>query len=809
MVMGKQREIYLLMQKLLYLKNSIWLNLFSFLLLHFVLTTPLHAQQNCSFQLENPDFESPDILTNFGASGNSFVLEKDLSGWKTTAPDDYFEIWRSGFMGVPAYSGKQFIEINANSVAAVYNDATTVPSSTISFGFAHRGREGVDKIELKIGPPGGPYISKGVYSTGKNAWKYYTTSYTVPVGQTTTRFIFEAVSSAGGIAVGNFLDDINVIDVNIDMDIKGSSVCGESTGKIEITGAKPEGVSLEYSIDNVNFQTSNVFNNLPLGNYIVYLKANGICIRNKSVTIPPSTGLTVNLGTPKNVCSGNSVALDAKIPGCTYLWSTGETSQSITVNSSNIYSVLVTDAKGCKGTASVSVKVNPNPLVILGADQQICDGESLEIDAGNTGSTYFWNTGATSKSITVKTSNTYSVKVSDANGCIGNDTIVVKVNQKPFVTLGPDQLFCPGESIILDAGNAGITYLWNTGATSQKITVNTAGTYSVSITDANACKANSSVKLSPKIILNLGKDTIICKGNTVLLDAKNTGSNFLWSTGENTQSILVKSAGTYEVAVSDGLTCTVKDQIIVSLDSLINPYENFDTTFCQGQSLLLQYSDATYNITWLNYPSEKEIKIYTSGNYSAILSNKYCKDTFEIRVNIMDTLAAQIIQQGNKSYYCFKEDTALLRIVVNDSVNYSVFWNHNFSRENEIIVDKAGVYSAIIDNGHCVSNISSEVIEYCTPTFYLPNAFTPNYDGLNDVFPPYQTGIFNDYAMEIYNRWGELIFKSKDINVGWDGKMGNKEVQMDVYVYKIYYSYFNENEIELQKTFTGTLTLLK
>ena len=127
--------------------------------------------------------------------------------WKTTAPDNLIEVWQSKLLGVPAYSGNQFIEINASFAASVYNDATTVPGSTITFGFAHRGRQGTDVIELKIGPIGGPYISKGLFSTNNIVWNFYTIKYTVPVGQSKTRFIFEAVSSVGGQTIGNFLDN--------------------------------------------------------------------------------------------------------------------------------------------------------------------------------------------------------------------------------------------------------------------------------------------------------------------------------------------------------------------------------------------------------------------------------------------------------------------------------------------------------------------------------------------------------------------------------------------------------------------------
>ncbi len=218
-------------------------------------------------------------------------------------------------------------------------------------------------------------------------------------------------------------------------------------------------------------------------------------------------------------------------------WNTGASTQSIAVSTSGNYSVVVTDANGCSATDDVNVTVHPNPTVDLGMDQQTCAGGSITLDAGNTGSTYLWSNGSTSQSITVSTSGNYSVVVTDANGCSATDDVNVTVHPNPTVDLGMDQETCAGGSITLDAGNTGSTYLWNTGASTQSITVSASGNYSVFVTDANGCSATDDVNVTvhPNPTVDLGMDQETCAGGSITLDAGNTGSTYLWNTGASTQ----------------------------------------------------------------------------------------------------------------------------------------------------------------------------------------------------------------------------------------------------------------------------------
>ncbi|WP_426621383.1 DUF7507 domain-containing protein [Microbacterium sp. As-52] len=166
--------------------------------------TPTSCQGTVA--LVNGGFEAP-VIPNASVS---LPDENQVPGWFTNDSLNQIELWSSGFNGVTAAAGRQFAELNANSPSRLYQDVATTPGQTLSWSLKHRGRTGTDVMRVVIGTPTGALVQSGPnLSDGNTAWGAHTGTYTVPAGQTVTRFGFEAVSSAGGSAsVGNFLDDI-------------------------------------------------------------------------------------------------------------------------------------------------------------------------------------------------------------------------------------------------------------------------------------------------------------------------------------------------------------------------------------------------------------------------------------------------------------------------------------------------------------------------------------------------------------------------------------------------------------------------
>jgi hypothetical protein len=258
-----------------------------------------------------------------------------------------------------------------------------------------------------------------------------------------------------------------------------------------------------------------------------------------------TSGFSVDLGKDTTVCEGTVVTLDGGA-GVSWLWSNGATTQTIDVNASGTYSVDVIGLSGCVAHDTVVVAVIPNPVVDLGADINVCVGTPVVLDAGNAGATYLWSTGATTQTISPTQNGTYSVIVS-VGSCVAKDTITVTINEAPVVNLGVDRDICTSDTITLDAGNAGATYLWSTGATTQTIQVNLQGTYSVTVTNAAGCSSTDAViitnKPEPNAVFTI---TNVDRGNVTFATTAQPGHAFNWNFGDNKTGTVPNPTHTYE-----------------------------------------------------------------------------------------------------------------------------------------------------------------------------------------------------------------------------------------------------------------------
>ncbi len=285
----------------------------------------------------------------------------------------------------------------------------------------------------------------------------------------------------------------------------------------------------------------------------------------------------VNLGADKTVCAGTSVTIDAGNPGSTYLWSTGETTQTISVLTAGTYTVKVTSAAGCEDFDTLVVNTTAVPVVNLGQDLSVCPGTPITLDAGNPGLTYLWSTGATTQTLNVVQAGTYIVTVTNGT-CSTKDTIVVSFKALPVVNLGADLNICTSDTVTLDAGNTGSTYLWSTGATTKTIRVSKAGTYSVEVTNAGGCKSTDAVVVTNKpepisAFTSQGINSLNVQFNAT----PQNGSTYAWNFGDPTSSSNTSSienpiheftaAGTFFVTLT--VTNVATGCVSVNVDTVV------------------------------------------------------------------------------------------------------------------------------------------------------------------------------------------------------------------------------------------------
>jgi hypothetical protein len=317
--------------------------------------------------------------------------------------------------------------------------------------------------------------------------------------------------------------------------------------------------------------------NLGYNTFSVTVNVSG-CTRTvqKMVDVLPTQ--TPVLGPDFGICPGNTATITntAFSPSFITTYSGGPgymSGSTISVNGPGIYWMQTTvqhNAATCVTRDTVIVSTLPSVGVDLGPDQVICFSPSTTLTPTFSGSvgpyTYAWSTGATTASIT-DAPGTYSVTVSATGYCVDADTIIVSGALMPSVSLPSNAVLCAGSSTLLDAGPGYSSYLWSTGATTQSISVTTAGAYSVTATDALGCQSFSATTLllvnAPTSILGL--DTMVCP-DTFAVFSSAPFASYAWNTGSNSGTIQASVAGTYSITVTDINGCIWSDDVVLSLN---------------------------------------------------------------------------------------------------------------------------------------------------------------------------------------------------------------------------------------------------
>lgn len=445
----------------------------------------------------------------------------------------------------------------------------------------------------------------------------------------------------------------------------------------------------------------------------------------------------VNLGNDTSFCSGAAlnITLNAGNPGASYEWSNFSTNQTLNVSTAGTFSVTVTGANNCEATDQITVTELSLPIVNLGNDLAYCAGAPFAqtLNAGNTGASYEWNNGSVLQALNITQAGTYSVTVTDAHGCENADTIVVIENALPIVSLGNDLSYCMGSNFsqVLDAGNVGATFNWNSGAANtQTFNVTTPGTYSVVVTDANGCQNSDAVTVieNPLPVVDLGNNTLsYCAGTNFsqLLDAGNPGATYNWTknlfTVGTLQTYTATSAGVYAVVVTDANGCQNADGIIITENSLPTVNLGSDLSYCVGSNFSHMFdagnAGATYN--WNNgFTNTQTLTVTTAGTYTVIVTNgNGCENT---DVVVVTENALPMVNLGNDLAYCAGTNFSQILNAGNPNSNYN--WNNGAASTQTFNVTTAGTYSVTVTNGNgCQNTDQIVVVENALPIVNLGN----------------------------------------------------------------------------------------
>ena len=309
---------------------------------------------------------------------------------------------------------------------------------------------------------------------------------------------------------------------------------------------------------------------LNSGNYIVkIIDANGCPgIDSSLVTINQSPVL--ELGNDTSICSLSNVVLESGVNGVTYNWSTGEHTPNITVSAAGVYTLTVT-SNNCTAKDTKELFLYDLPQVDLGlANQVICD--SVYIKPSQVFNSYVWSDGSVEDKLLVSNNGVYSVEVTDQNNCQNTGQVTMQIIASPIIDLGNDETICSDATFTLDAGLDNASYLWTNNVTTRINTVAASGTYGVSvsvqdITTSKVCTGYDEIVIAiePTVQVDLGDNRFLCAGQSVDLDAGNTGSSYTWGSNTNfvnqEQQIVLGDSGTYWVAVTTVNNCVGRDTV--------------------------------------------------------------------------------------------------------------------------------------------------------------------------------------------------------------------------------------------------------
>jgi len=496
----------------------------------------------------------------------------------------------------------------------------------------------------------------------------------------------------------------------------------------------------------------------------------------------------------------------------------GEVYILLITNYSNTVCNIDFSQTGGTGTTDCSIMCSS-----LSNNGPLCVGQTLNLTSTTvSGATYAW-TGPNGFTSNLQNPTISSVVAANAGvySCIvtvnGNSsqpcTTTVVVNLPPLVTVNSPTI-CEGDDTALTAGGAS-TYVWSTGAVINPITVNppSSTSYTVIGTDANGCKDTtiSNVTVNPNPIVTVNSATI-CQGETQIITA-NGAISYVWDNGQNINPISVTPNTTTSYTVTGtslGCTGTAVSTITVNPNPIVDIN---DTTTCSGIPVILTATGGdTYE--WSNGSLSNQISVnpQSTSTYTVTATMNGCTGTAIGTVTINATPTAEftvypsniILNQGTFEF----TDVSL-----NASTWSWDFGNGQVSNQQSpsyggYTSEGSYLVSLTVTNGICSDSIEHMVYVGDVYYFWVPNTFTPNGDGHNDVFIPTAYNIdLNQFSMTIYNRWGEELYKTCDISKPWDGKnlKTNLVYPQGVYCYIIYFV-GNDNKKHIVD---GRITLLQ
>jgi gliding motility-associated-like protein len=529
----------------------------------------------------------------------------------------------------------------------------------------------------------------------------------------------------------------------------------------------------------------------------------------------------------------NSVAFSANYSAPTYLWSFGEPSSPFNTSSfsnpthayvnSGFYTVtlVANPGTGCADTAVHVVSVQFglqagfDTAAVCIYDSAAVQQQTLPGPVSLIKAVWYWGDGDSTLALThdvkhlYQNAGTYQINmvVTNSWGCQDSIKLPINIYPRPVINIGTPASVCNLDTVQLSAHGGG-TYLWSPNyaidsiySATPRVTPDKTTSYQVKVISPLGCFDTANVLITSLNPPSRGTvlDSTICFGDSARLLGGSNVNNYLWSPNYNLSANNIGNPWAfplvptqYVVHVTNG-TCIHDDTFKVNVAKLAVPNAGQDTTICKGATANLRGTGGVF-YSWtpnenMSFSNTATPVVYPSMTTTYVLT---VIDTFSCLKPISDIVTVHV-EDFNWAYA--GEDTSGIKGVpielhAEGGVSYS--WQPIYGLDNPTVqnpsatLDKDMTYVVTVTSANgCIDHDTINVIIFPEITAYIPNAFTPNGDGVDDVFIPIYAGVTGLMEFAVYNRWGNKVFSTTDRNEGWDGHFKGQDAETGAYVWVI------------------------
>ena len=513
-------------------------------------------------------------------------------------------------------------------------------------------------------------------------------------------------------------------------------VCnGASTGSIDLTVSGGTGA---YTYSWTGGATTQDRSGLAFGTYTVTVTDANACTKTLSTTLTQPSAIVLTETHVDLLCNGASTgSIDLTVSGgtgaYTYSWTGGVTTQDRSGLIAGTYTVTVTDANACTKTLSVAIS---QPAVIGLTETHVnvlCNGGStgsidLSVSGGTGAYTYSWTGGVTTQDRSGLVTGTYTVTVTDANAC--TKTLSVSISEPATIVLTETHVnvLCNGAStgsidLTVTGGTGAYTYAWTGGATTQDPSGLAMGTYTVTVTDVNACTKSLSVTITEPLAGILLTEThvdLLCNGaSTGSIDLTVTGGispyTYAWTGGATTQDRSGLASGTYTVTVTDANTCTKTLSIAIGQPTVIGLTETHVNVLCNGAStgsidLSVSGGTGAYTYSWTGGVTTQDRSGLVTGTYTVTVTDaNACTKTLSVSISEPTTI---VLTETHVNVLCNGASTGSIDLTVSGGTGaYTYSWTGGATTQDRSGL-VAGTYTVTVtDANACTKSLSTTITE--------------------------------------------------------------------------------------------------